>query len=240
MKELLYGYPADSEVPTPESPVPACMVAVSRLGLEDATSAEPWPDPPLLSAERVVCIEDPDPANIERVSATCQEAGAGTGGEVAMLRLGVRDRVYTSASIAAVAYDLAVGRQPRSDHSEVLLWPFKRTPAWWSLDELQRQALFLPRLDDKGEVVVPGHIKVSEQLVPIVHRRLYHEPQFGGMPGYTLGWFETSPNHLTTLKEIVTRLQDVTQVPDHAFYQCGALWWGRRVPVEDVLIELTC
>ena len=233
LRDTILRYPPDGEVPTDASPVPSCSVAVSRTVVEEAFAVEPWEDPPLASAGRIVCFEGPDGDDLARVSAAWQAVPGLT-----VLPVEVRERRYTSATIASVAYDRALGRQSRSEHPEALLWCFQRTPRWWSLSPLQRQTLLLPRLDEEGNVVSPGHVEVSEPLVSIVHRRLYHESLPGGEPGAMLGWFETASQHLGLLRSVVADLQDVSLTPDHAFYRCGPLWWGRRVPVQALLDEL--
>ena len=233
LKDTILRYPPDEEVPTDTSPVPACSVALSRESVEEAFTVEPWEDPPLMPATKIVCFEGPDSDDLAVVAADWQAVPGLT-----VVPVEVRDRRYTSATIASVAYDNALGRQSRDEHPEVLLWCFQRTPRWWALSPLQRQALFLPRLDERGNVVSPGHVEVSEPLVTIVHRRLYHESLHSGELGAMLGWFETDSRHLDTLRSVVADLQDVSLTPDHAYYRCGPLWWGKRVPVRTLLDEL--
>ena len=232
-------YPPDGEVPTADAAVPQSSVAASRSKLEDSYSVVAWSDSPLGTAERVVCFEGPDPAQLGKTAAMWSEPAKGTIPELTVMPVGVRDRAYTSPTIAGIAYERALGRQSRDIHPQVLLWSFKRTPQWWDLSPLQRQALFLPRLDPQGEVLSPGHIEVSAPLVSIIHRRLYHETMGDGVTGVMMGWFETSPQHLETLKQVVNELQDVSLTPDHGFYYSGPLWWGNRISVQGLMEELS-
>ena len=238
LDESIVRYPPDAEVPTSESPVPASTIAVSKTSTEGTFSAEPWDDPPLSGADWIICFEGPDAAALQRTAELWQKGSKGISQAVTVLTVEVRDRLYTSPTIASVAYDHAIPRQGRSVHPEVLLWPFQRTDRWWDLSPLQRQALFLPMLDAEGNVTSPGHIEVSAPLVSIVHRRLYHHPVPEAGVGTMLGWFETSPEQASTLRTVVEALQDVSLTPDHAYYRCGPLWWGRRVPVGSLVAQL--
>ncbi len=232
-------YPADQEEPTPDAPIPASSVAASRYNLEDAYSPVKWDDPPLADAQKVLCIEGPEPAQLYGVAAMWRDEAVGVVPGLALLPVGVGDRIYTSPTIASVAYEHAIGRQSRSVHPEALLWSFKRTPQWWDLTPLERQALFLPRMDSQGQMLSPGHIDVSAPLVSVVHRRLYHETYPEGSTGVMVGWFETAAQHMEALKQVVGKLQDVSLTPDHGFYQCGPLWWGRRISANQLGEELS-
>ncbi len=238
IRTTLDTFPPGAEIPTPDAPIPPCAVATTLLRTEPTYTVEPWPNPPLTHANRVLLLEGPDPAVLRQAAAAMATALPDPSSGVEIVSLAVRQRIYTSLAISAVAYDNALARQPRSLHPEVMFWPCNRTNRWWSLSSMQRQALLLPRLDERGEILAPGHIEVTAPLVPILHRRLYHQQLPSGELGYMLGWFETAPEHLDALKKVVTELQDPTLSPDHAFYQSAPLWWGRRIPVSDLLDEL--
>ena len=231
------AFPAGHEKPTADTPVPSSTVAVAVDSIAPSVTLAPWDDPPLTSASRVVCFESADETLLAETAQQCKSELGNTQG-VEVLPVEVRDRRYTSATIATIAYDPALGRQSKEDHPEVLLWPCRRTPAWWELSPMQRQALFLPRLGENDEVVAPGHVLASEPIVPIVHRRLYHESLPGAAPGIMVGWFETSPTHLEALQAVVADLQRVDLAPDHGYYQSGPLCWGKRTPMETLEAEL--
>ena len=237
LAETRGSFPADAEEPTADTPVPSSTVAVAIYATEPSTTMVPWDDPPLASASRIICLESADEALLEQTARHCQSE-LGSVPEIDVLPVEVRDRRYTSATIATIAYDPALGRQSRGEHPDVLLWPCRRTAAWWELSPMQRQALFLPRLGTDDEVMAPGHVLVSEPIVPIVHRRLYHESLPGQAPGSMIGWFETSPTHLDALRKVVSDLQRVDLAPDHAYYQSGPLCWGRRLAVQSLESEL--
>ena len=237
LAETRGSFPADAEKPTADTPVPSSTLAVAIYSTEASTTVVPWENPPLDSASRIICLESADEALMERTARRCQSE-LGSVPEVDVLAVEVRDRRYTSATIATIAYDPALGRQSRQDHPDVLLWPCRRTAGWWELSAMQRQALFLPRLDINDQVLAPGHVLVSEPIVPIVHRRLYHESLPGQAPGSMIGWFETSPSHLDALRKVVSDLQRVDLAPDHAYYQSGPLCWGRRLSVQSLEAEL--
>ena len=241
LRELLadtsVSFPPDAEKPTADIPVPSSTVAVAMYSTAPSITMVPWEDPPLASASRVICLESSDVALLDHAAQRCHsELDSTTGIDVLLVE--ARDRRYTSATIATIAYDPALGRQSREQHPEVLLWPCRRTPEWWDLSPMQRQALFLPRLGANDQVVAPGHVLVSEPIVPIVHRRLYHESLPEAAPGTMVGWFETSPAHLDALRAVVTDLQRVDLAPDHAYYQSGPLCWGRRLSLQSLEAEL--
>ena len=238
IRTALTAFPPDAETPTPDAPIPSCAVAATLLRTEPTYTVEPWPNPPLTRANRVLLLEGPDPAVLRQTASDMTSALPDPSSGIETVALAVRQRIYTSLAISAVAYDNALARQPRSLHPEVMFWPCNRTGSWWRLSSMQRQALLLPRLDERGEILAPGHIQVTAPLVPVLHRRLYHQHLPSGDLGYMLGWFETAPEHLDALKKVVTELQDSALSPDHAFYQSAPLWWGRRTPVSDLLGEL--
>ena len=241
LRQFLEGvrgaFPADAEKPTAEVPVPSSMVVTALYANTPSITLTPWEDPPLATAERVVCLESADEGLLEAAAERYRQELKDIR-SLTILPLEARDRRYTSATMATIAYDPALGRQSRDEHPEVLLWPCRRTDAWWELSPMQRQALFLPRLGANDEVVAPGHVLVSEPIVPIVHRRLYHESLPDAAPGVMVGWFETSPAHLDALRSVVADLQRVELVPDHAYYQSGPLCWGRRISLESLESEL--
>ena len=237
LTETRTPFPADSEVPTDQVAVPSSTVAVAVDSIAPSLTMTPWNDPPFAAASRITCFESADEALLARTAQRWQTTLDEAKG-VEVMPVEVRDRRYTSATIATIAYDPALGRQSKEEHPDVLVWPCRRTPAWWELSPMQRQALFLPRLGPSDEVVAPGHVLVSEPIVPIVHRRLYHQSLPNAEPGVMVGWFETSPIHLEALRAVVADLQRVDLAPDHAYYQSGPLCWGHRVPVETLQDEL--
>jgi hypothetical protein len=237
LAETRTRFPADAERPNADTPVPSSTIAVALYSTAPSVTLTPWDDPPLAAASRVVCFESADEALLNDTAQHCHNE-FGDSAAIDVMPVEVRDRRYTSATIATIAYDPALGRQSKEEHPEVLLWPCRRTTQWWDLTPMQRQALFLPRLGANDEVVTPGHVLASEPIVPIVHRRLYHDSLPDGAPGVMVGWFETSPAHLEALRAVVADLQRVDLVPDHAYYQSGPLCWGRRLSVESLEAEL--
>ena len=237
LAETRASFPADAERPTADTPVPSSTVAVGVYSTKTSISVTPWDNPPLVKATRIMCLESADETLLQETAQLCRGGLKDIEG-IDVLPVEARDRRYTSATIATIAYDQALGRQSREDHPEVLLWPCRRTAAWWDLSPMQRQALFLPRLGENDEVVAPGHVLASEPIVPIVHRRLYHESLPDEAPGVMIGWFETSPSHLDALRSVVADLQRVDLAPDHAYYQSGPLCWGRRLSVQSLEAEL--
>ena len=238
LRSILKVFKEGAEISTLDTPAPHSAVGAAMLRIEKTFSVAPWANPPLISKSRILLLECPDPSILSKTSFALNTALENDFDNVEIVPLTIRERIYTSPSISAVAYDNAIERQPMSLHPEILFWPCMRTDSWWELSSMQRQALFLPRLGEFGTILSPGHIEVSAPLVPLVHRRLYHQQFFSGSSGYMLGWFETSTEHLSHLEQVVGQLQNTSLCPDHSYYKSGPLWWGRRLLVSTLLSEL--
>ena len=238
IRNILKMFEESFEFLTHGTTAPYSVVGATKLHTEATFSNVPWADPPLTSKSRILLFECTDSYLLEHTSRKLNAEMDDDLEYIEIVPLAIRERIYTSPSISAIAYDNAIERQPMSFHSEVLLWPCMRTDSWWELSSMQRQALFLPRLDKFGTVLSPGHIEVSAPLVPLVHRRLYHQLLLSRSLGFMLGWFETSTSHLLRLKEVVSQLQNTSLCPDHLYYKSGPLWWGRLNEVSTLLSEL--
>jgi hypothetical protein len=106
-----------------------------------------------------------------------------------------------------------------------------QTADWWAMPWMRRESFFLPRYDDRGHIVAPGHALVAEAGIPCINRRLYHAPDgYGQQGGYDfVGYFEFADADTPIFRAVMAGLRDVSRNPEWAYVREGPEWWGRRV-----------
>jgi hypothetical protein len=109
--------------------------------------------------------------------------------------------------------------------------PQNKTPAWWGMDWMRRESMFLPRYDDHGQILTKGHALAAEAGIPCINRRLYHAPDgYGRQGSYDfIGYFEFAEADAPVFRAVMAGLRDATQNPEWSYVREGPEWWGRRV-----------
>ncbi len=142
-----------------------------------------------------------------------------------------RPRSYTSHAMVQFAYAHALPPAPGEQYPLAAVTPMNKTAAWWEMDSLHRESFFLPRYDEKENMVVKGHTLASAAGVPKIIRRLVHAPEGYGLEGdYDfVGYFEFAEADAPVFRQVMEALRDTEQNPEWKYVLEGPEWWGRRV-----------
>lgn len=60
-----------------------------------------------------------------------------------------------------------------------------KTAEWWRKDWMERHTYFLPRYDDRGQMIAVGHALAAEAGISCLLRRTYHALEVPAPPGRT-------------------------------------------------------
>ncbi len=143
------------------------------------------------------------------------------------------DRVprYTSAEMYAYAFKAAQPRRTGRIARRAFIVPVRKSAAWWAKPSLERQTYFYPHVDSTSGVLVKGHARAGESAIPMLYRKLYHNPD-----GYQRAnafdfvvYFECEDDHVEAFEHVWRALRDPSQNPEWDFVEEGPLWRGRRV-----------
>ena len=161
------------------------------------------------------------------------------GGAVETLAGVQRPRSYTSYAMTQFAYAPALPPESGKRLPLGVVMPQNKTADWWAMHWMRRESFFLPRYNDRGEIVAPGHALVAEAGIPCINRRLYHAPDgYGGQNNYDfVGYFEFADADAPVFRTVMAGLRDVARNPEWAYVREGPEWWGRRVGRAEELWE---
>jgi hypothetical protein len=153
------------------------------------------------------------------------------GGSVETLVGVQRPRSYTSYAMTQFAYTPALPPGSGKRLPLGVVTPQNKTADWWAMPWMQRESFFLPRYDDRGEMIAKGHALAAEAGIPCINRRLYHAPDGYGQEGCYdfVGYFEFNDTDAPTFRAVMAALRDMAQNPEWAYVREGPEWWGRRV-----------
>lgn len=153
------------------------------------------------------------------------------GGSVETLAGVQRPRSYTSYAMTQFAYTPALPPGPGKRLPLGVVTPQSKTADWWAMPWMRRESFFLPRYDEGGKIVIPGHALVAEAGIPCINRRLYHAPDGYGQQGSYdfVGYFEFADADTPIFRAVMAGLRDVARNPEWAYVREGPEWWGRRV-----------
>jgi hypothetical protein len=138
---------------------------------------------------------------------------------------------YASAALQEYVDTGAASRQSGRAASNVIVFPMSKTPAWWSMNILERHAYFYPHTDRKTGGRTEGHAMAAEAVIQTIYRRLYHNPdgyQRAGEYDF-ITYFECSDEHMATFDLVRQALRDEHRNPEWRFVIEGPEWRGRRV-----------
>ena len=153
------------------------------------------------------------------------------GGDVASHAGVQKPRSYTSYAMTQYAYAPAIPPAPGARHEIGVVTPQNKTRDWWSMDWMRRESFFLPRYDDRGNMLAKGHALACAAGIPHINRRLFHRPQgYGADTGYDfIGYFEFAETDAPVFRAVMAGLRDRAQNPEWNYVREGPEWWGRRV-----------
>jgi hypothetical protein len=189
------------------------------------------PHPAMSTASCLIRLEAATPAPLLAYEQTLRALLEPRRGSVDTLAGVQRPRSYTSYAMTQFAYAPALPPGPGSRFTFGVVTPQNKTSDWWEMPWMRRESFFLPRYDDQGNVLAPGHALVAEAGIPCINRRLYHAPDgYGRQDSYDfVGYFEFAEADAPTFRAVMAGLRDLARNPEWAYVREGPEWWGRRV-----------
>lgn len=122
---------------------------------------------------------------------------------------------YTDAASKAELAAISVGeRQPLG-----VLIPIRKSAAWWSMAQDERQAHFTP---------AKGHTAIGMKFADRIYRKLYHARDLPGSPWDFLTWFEFESAHADDFRALLAALRDPAQNPEWEFVERESEIWLTR------------
>lgn len=155
----------------------------------------------------------------------------GDAAEVRALDGAVRTPRYSSAEMQHFMYKQAPPRRSGRVSRNAIIVPIRKTAEWWEQSTLERHAYFYPHIDRTTACPVKGHARSAEAGIPVLHRRLYHNPDGYHRPDEFdfITYFECADEALPTFEEVCAALRDPLQNPEWRYVDEGTIWRGRRV-----------
>jgi hypothetical protein len=189
------------------------------------------PHPALSQARCLIRLEGASPAPLLAYEKALRALIVPRGGSVETLVGVQRPRSYTSYAMTQFAYTPALPPGSGKRLPLGVVTPQNKTADWWAMPWMQRESFFLPRYDDRGEMIAKGHALAAEAGIPCINRRLYHAPDGYGQEGCYdfVGYFEFNDTDAPTFRAVMAALRDMAQNPEWAYVREGPEWWGRRV-----------
>jgi hypothetical protein len=189
------------------------------------------PHPALSQASCLIRLEAASPEPLLAYEEGLRALIAPRGGSVETLAGVQRPRSYTSYAMTQFAYTPALPPGPGRQFRLGVVTPQRKTADWWAMHWMRRESLFLPRYNDRGEMIAKGHALAAEAGIPCINRRLYHAPDGYGQEGRYdfVGYFEFADADAPIFRAVMAGLRDVAQNPEWAYVREGPEWWGRRV-----------
>lgn len=189
------------------------------------------PHSALMGADGLIRLEGEVLEPLDSYEACLRELLGRAGGEVETLSGVQKPRSYTSHAMTQYAYARAQQPGPGSVHPMGVVTPMNKAAAWWEMDWMRRESLFLPRYDAEGNMEVKGHALAADAGIASITRRLVHAPNGYGDPGSYdfIGYFEFAESDASTFSAVMAALRDTRQNPEWAHVTEGPEWWGRRI-----------
>jgi hypothetical protein len=220
----------DAEGPPSEADLRRGRVQLLRAESEFCQRRD-LPHAALLTANVLIRLEAAAPEPLLTYEQGLRRLIEPRGGAVETLEGVQRPRSYTSYAMTQFAYAPALPSGSGKRLPLGVVTPQKKTADWWAMHWMRRESFFLPRYNDRGEIVAPGHALVAEAGIPCINRRLYHAPDgYGGQNNYDfVGYFEFADADAPVFRTVMAGLRDVARNPEWAYVREGPEWWGRRV-----------
>ena len=89
----------------------------------------------------------------------------------------------------------------RPQATRAALIPIRKTPAWWTLPQDERRAIYQDR---------SGHTSTGLKYLPQIARRLHHSRDLGE-PFDFLTWFEFAPEHESLFEQLLAELRSTEE-----------------------------
>jgi hypothetical protein len=155
----------------------------------------------------------------------------GDAAEVHTLDGAVRNPRYSSAEMQTFMYKQAPPRRSGRVSNNAIILPLRKLSSWWEQSALERNAYFDPHVDRQSGCPVKGHAHAAEAGIPVLYRRVYHNPDGYQRSGEFdfITYFECADDALPTFERICAALRDTEQNPEWRFVEEGPVWQGKRV-----------
>ena len=155
----------------------------------------------------------------------------GDAAEVLAIDGAVRVPRYSSPEMVHFSTKDAPPRRSGRIAPNVIIVPIRKTPEWWQKSVLDRHAYFYPHVDHARAWPVKGHALTAEPGIPLLFRRLYHNPDGYERPGEFdfISYFECEDEGLPVFDEIMKSLRDILKNPEWRYVEEGPTWRGKRV-----------
>ena len=151
--------------------------------------------------------------------------------DVRALEGALRNPRYSSAEMQHyISRGGACRRSGRVSRNAIIL-PVRKHRDWWQQSTLERHTYFYPHVDKASGCPVKGHATAAEAGIPLVFRRLYHNPDGYEREGEFdfVTYFECTDEGLPVFDAICKALRDPLQNPEWRYVEEGPMWRGRRV-----------
>jgi hypothetical protein len=200
---------------------------------QDGDLPEPPPDfcsPWLPGARYVVQVSSKYRPRLEDIQEELKRR-LGDAAEVHALDGAVRTPRYSSAEMQHYMTRNAAPRRSGRVSRNAIIVPIRKRADWWQQSTLERHAYFYPHVDYSSGCAVQGHAQAAEHGIPVLYRRLYHNPDGYHRDGEYdfLTYFECADDALPVFEQVCTALRDTTRNPEWRFVEEGPVWRGRRV-----------
>ena len=190
------------------------------------TSEGPW----LPGARYVVQVSSKYRPRLEELQEELRRR-LGDSAEVHGIDGAVRPPRYSSIEMQQYMTKGATPRKSGRVSRNAIIMPLRKHAGWWQQSTLERHAYFYPHVDYSTGCPVKGHAQAAADGIPVIFRRLYHNPdgyQRAGEYDFVT-YFECEDAALPVFEQVCTSLRDTTRNPEWRFVEEGPIWRGRRV-----------
>jgi hypothetical protein len=155
----------------------------------------------------------------------------GDAAEIKSISGAVRNPRYSSAEMQHYISKSAPPRRSGRVSRNAIILPIRKRREWWEQSALERHAYFYPHVDRLSACPVKGHAQAAESGIPVLYRRVFHNPDGYERPGEFdfITYFECADEALPVFDQICTALRDPRHNPEWRFVEEGPMWRGRRV-----------
>jgi hypothetical protein len=187
---------------------------------------EPW----LSGARYVVQVSSKYRPRLEDLQDELRRR-VGDAAEIHALDGAVRTPRYSSVEMQHFISRHAPPRRSGRVCRNAIILPVRKRADWWEQSPLERHAFFYPHVDRTTGCPVAGHARAAENGIPLLHRRLYHNPNgYQRLGEYDfITYFECADEGLTVFDQVCESLRDPLRNPEWRFVEEGPVWRGRRV-----------
>lgn len=138
---------------------------------------------------------------------------------------------YSSAEMQQYMSRNGASRRTGRVSGNAIILPVRKSNEWWQQSTLARHTYFYPHMDRASGCAVKGHAVAAEAGIPVLFRRLYHNPDGYQRAGEWdfITYFECTDDALPVFDQVCKALRDPLQNPEWRYVEEGPMWKGKRV-----------